>query len=149
MRLAIICAIIGSFLAGHLLTESIRMARTDEAMQLEVVKIEMTAYSPSPHITDSTPFEMASGVVADPIDLEQLRYVAVSRDLMKEHGLEYGDTIYIGFEIQDTLAARMTNNVDLFMRNLSLARKFGRQERLIVVEVSILPQEIHPGDKAS
>ncbi len=97
------------------------------------LEAEVTAYSPSPHITQGDPFQMASGKKATVQDLEQLRYVAVSRDLIEGGDIKWGDIIYIGFEVQDTMAAKVTNTVDLFMRNLDLARKFGRQERKIII----------------
>ena len=99
----------------------------------EGIEIEITAYSPSPNITMGDPFVMASGKRATPEDLEQLRFVAMSRDLIKKYGLEYGDTIWIGFTVEDTMNKRIENTVDLFMRNLDLARKFGRQERQIII----------------
>lgn len=100
---------------------------------LEIIDVDITAYSPSPHITNDDPFTMASGRRARPTELEQLRFVAVSRDLMEEYGLEYGDTIWIGFTLEDTMHPRIKDTVDLFMRNLDLARKFGRQKRQIII----------------
>jgi len=100
----------------------------------EILEVEITAYSPSPHITQGDPFQMASGKIANPKDLEQLKYVAVSRDLMEEYGIEYGDKIYIEFEVQDKMGPKVKNGVDIFMRNLDLARKFGRQKRRIIIK---------------
>lgn len=102
-------------------------------VDLEIIQVEITAYSPSPHITMGDPFTMASGRKANPGDLDKLKFVAVSRDLMEEYGLRYGDTIWIGFIVEDTMNKRITRTVDLFMRNLDLARKFGRQEREIII----------------
>jgi len=99
----------------------------------EILEVDITAYSPSPHITDGNPFQMASGKIVSPEDLEQLKFVAISRDLMSKYGIEYGDKIWISFEVQDTMNKRITNSVDLFMRNLDLARKFGRQQRNIII----------------
>ena len=76
---------------------------------------------------------MASGKVATILDLEQLRYIAVSRDLMREYDIKYGDIIYIGFTVEDTMNKRITNTVDLFMRNKELAKKWGRQNRNIII----------------
>lgn len=106
---------------------------TGSAPNLEIINVDVTAYSPSPAHTNSEPFTMASGRRAKPTELEQLRFVAMSRDLMKEYGLEYGDTIWIGFTLEDTMNKRIENTVDLFMRNLDLARKFGRQKRQIII----------------
>ena len=106
---------------------------TESGLNLEIIDVDITAYSPSPAHTNSEPFIMASGRRAKPTELEQLRFVAISRDLMKEYGLEYGDTIWIGFTLEDTMNKRIENTVDLFMRNLDLARKFGRQKRQIII----------------
>ena len=76
---------------------------------------------------------MASGKFATPKDLEQLRFVAISRDLMEKYGIEYGDKVYIEFEVQDKMGLKIKNSVDIFMRNLSLAKKFGRQKRSIII----------------
>ncbi len=106
---------------------------TESGSHLEIIDVEVTAYSPSPAHTNSDPFTTASGRRVKPTELEQLRFVAMSRDLMKEYGLEYGDTIWIGFTLEDTMNKRIENTVDLFMRNLDLARKFGRQKRQIII----------------
>jgi len=99
----------------------------------EVLKVDVTAYSPSPNITAGNPFETASRKIATPQDLEQLKFVAISRDLKEEYNLKWGDKIYIEFTIEDTMNKRITNTVDIFMRNLDLARKFGRQSRNIII----------------
>ena len=109
------------------------IAQATSFPELEIIDIDVTAYSPSPHITSDDPFTMASGRRARPTELEQLRFVAVSRDLMEEYGLEYGDTIWIGFTVEDTMHPRIEATVDLFMRNLDLARRFGRQKRQIII----------------
>jgi len=106
---------------------------TESGSDLEIIDVDVTAYSPSPAHTDSNPFTMASGRRARPRELEQLRFVAVSRDLMKFYGLEYGDTVWISFTVEDTMHPRIENTVDLFMRNLDLARRFGRQKRQIII----------------
>ena len=105
----------------------------DNSPDFIIKEVTVTAYSPSPHITQGDPFVMASGKRATPIDLYQLKYVAVSRDLMQKYGIEYGDIIFIGFQVQDCTSAKIKNTVDIFMRNLSLARKFGRQTRQIII----------------
>ena len=134
MRLLIIVLTISAFLAGYI-TNGITMSdKADYEQGLEMIEVEITGYSPSPHITDSTPFEMASGKVATPHSLERLRYVALSRDLFIEYNIKYGDKIWISFEVQDKMGPKSTQGVDVFFRNLDLARKFGRQNRTIIVE---------------
>lgn len=126
----ITCFFVAALITG-LVVES--MSFTGLEQNLEIIDVDVTAYSPSPNITDDDPFTMASGRRARPTELEQLRFVAVSRDLMEEYGLEYGDTIWIGFTVEDTMHPRIKDTVDLFMRNLDLARRFGRQKRQIII----------------
>lgn len=111
----------------------IDVAKSREVLSYATLEVEVTAYSPSPHITVGNPFQMASGKIARPQDLEQLRFVAISRDLKEEFGVKYGDTIYIGFQVEDLMGKKVRNTVDIFMRNLDLARKFGRQKRQIII----------------
>lgn len=134
MRLFIIVVAISAFLAGSRVGDVVMSARADGDFGLAVIEVEVTAYSPSPAQTDSTPFQTASGKVVRPTELEQLRYVAVSRDLAKKYGLEWGDTIWIAFTVEDAMNGRITEAVDLFMRSQGLAQKFGRQKRTVIIE---------------
>lgn len=127
-------------LTGCLLLANSAPISSDRPLPFTIVSVTVTAYSPSPHITDHTPFETASGKIVEPYELEQLRLVAISPGLMKEYDIKFGDTIFIGFEVQDTTASKLTNTVDLFMRNLDLARKFGRQTREIIIRKKVKVQ---------
>jgi len=100
----------------------------------EFLTLTITAYSPDPEQTDDTPFEMASGRIAKSSELEQLLFVAVSRDLIKKYNLQYGETIWIGFLVEDTMHKRMTENIDVFFENKELAEKFGWQKRSVIIE---------------
>ena len=102
-------------------------------LDVEIIDTEVTAYSPSSHITDNSPFQMASGRYATVRELWELKFIALSRDLIEEYGLEWGDKVYVEFELQDTMNKRITNSADIFMRNLELAKQFGRQERKIII----------------
>ena len=104
----------------------------------EKMKVEVTAYSPEVSQTDSTPFEMASGRVVTRNELKEMRYVAVSRDMLKRFNkegivLKYGDIIYIAFEVQDTMNSRYEKSVDLFVNSREIANGIGRQKREILV----------------
>jgi len=134
MRLLIIFGLISAFMAGYIVSGITMSVGASYEKSLEVIEVEVTAYSPSPHITQGNPFQMRSGRIAKPNELEQLMFVAVSRNLIKEYNLKDGDTVWIAFQFEDTMAAKVTNTVDLFMRNIDLARKFGRQNRTIIVE---------------
>ena len=116
------------------LTENAIYVKADYERNFEVIEVEVTTYSPSPHITQGNPFQMASGRIAKPSELEQLRFIAVSRDLIKKYNLKWGDVVWIGFELQDTMNKKVENGIDLFMRDMDLARKFGRQNRMIIIE---------------
>ena len=132
MRLLIIILII--LLAGVITAKIIAPIEANYDRQLEVIEVEVTAYSPSKAQTDNNPFETASGKIVKPAELEQVGLIAVSRDLIKEYGLKWGDTIWIAFQVEDTMNKRIKNGVDIFFRNQDLARKFGRQTRTIIIE---------------
>lgn len=61
----------------------------------------------------------------------RLGVIAVSRDLLRS-GWNFGDKVYIEnmgiFEIQDTMAARMRNTIDIFMHKSKDADEFGVQK---------------------
>lgn len=56
-------------------------------------------------------------------------YIAVSRDLEREHGLKFGDKVFISgigeFEIQDRTSFRKKNCVDVYMTSYKKAKQFG------------------------
>ena len=97
--------------------------------------IRVTAYSPDPRQTDSTPFTMASGKKATVNDLYNLRYVAVSRDLKKKLKLNYGDRIVIlvemELEVQDVMDRKVRSTVDLFTRSRRQAIGWGVKKGMI------------------
>lgn len=134
MRVFIIILAIAVLAWVYMVIEITISAKAGYKRNLEVIEVEVTGYSPSPHITDSTPFQMASGRIAKPSELEQLNFVALSRDLLKEYNVKYGDNIWISFDVQDKMGPKAEQSVDIFFRNLDLARKFGRQNRTIIIE---------------
>lgn len=128
------CLLLGLFLGSE-----IRIGVADTLDRFIKIDAEITAYSPSKSQTDSNPFETASTQIVTPKDLDQLLYVAVSRNLLKRFNpqayLEYGDKIYIEFTVIDTMHERWINTIDLFMRNEKIALLFGRQpNRTIIIE---------------
>ncbi len=134
MRLLIIILIIGFSLAGILAREITIFTQAGHNRQLEVIEVEVTAYSPSPNQTQGNPFQMASGRIAHPSELDKRLFVAVSRDLMKEYGLEWGDIVWLPFRVEDTMNKRIKNSVDWFVRNKELAKLIGRERKTIIVE---------------
>ncbi len=134
MRQLIIFSLISAFVAGYIASGITMSVGASYEKSLEVIEVEVTGYSPSPHITDSTPFQMASGRIAKPSELEQLKYVALSRDLLKEYNVKWGDTVWISFEVQDKMGKKAEQGADVFFRSLDLAKKFGRQNRTVIIE---------------
>ena len=119
---------------GLFLGSEIGISVADELGRFIKIEAEITAYSPSPHITAGDPFVTASNLRVTPHDLEQLKYVALSRDLLEDYDIQYGDKIWISFCVEDKMGPKATRGADLFMRSIGLARKFGRQERTIIIE---------------
>ena len=61
---------------------SVRSANAARSLlSITVQEIDITASSPSPNITNASPFSMASARRATPQDFEQLRCLAVKREL--------------------------------------------------------------------
>ncbi len=94
-------------------------------------KLTVTAYSPRVGETDDSPFHTASN--------KRVRQgiVAVSRDLF-DAGWVFGKKVYIKnhglFTIDDLMAARKRNQIDIFMFDTGAATAFGRQ----ILEVHLL-----------
>jgi len=82
---------------------------------------------------------MASGKYATVQKLWGMKYVAVSRDLKKKYDLQWGDKLYLEFEIQDLMGKtargkKIEDTIDLFLRNKEIAKNFGRQTRRIITK---------------
>lgn len=99
-----------------------------------------TAYSSTPGQTDSTPFITATGTRV------RSGVVALSRDLLRV--FPYGSRVMVEdlsgrsgsllrgqvFTVEDTMAARKTNSIDLWMPSRGQAIRFGaRQVRITAV----------------
>lgn len=106
-----------------------------ESIRVVEVSVQLTAYSPCTLITDSTPFMPASGRRITIEELHQLQIVAVSRELMKEYDIEYGDKIWIPFRVEDTTHKDTKNTVDVMFRNILLARLYGRRPEKVLILV--------------
>ena len=101
-------------------------------LNLEAIKnlqrkqnVTVTAYSPSQQETDTTPFITASN--------KKVRHgiIAVSRDLF-DKGWVFGRKVYIKtlgvFTIDDLMAKRKRNHIDIFMFNQTDALSFGKRK---------------------
>ena len=87
--------------------------------------LTVTAYSPEPGQTDDTPFVTASNSrVREGI-------IAVSPDLYAQ-GWKFGRKVYVKdlgvFTIEDLMAPRLTNTIDIFMFSTSRAMTFGKKK---------------------
>lgn len=90
---------------------------------LEVHGITVTMYQPYSKQTDNDPHILADGTIIDVWKANELRYVAVSRDLLLKNGgfLKYGDYIFIDnaeidsgfYQVRDTMNKRFINRVDI------------------------------------
>jgi len=98
---------------------------------IRFVPVVVTAYNPVVAQTDSTPTITASNKRVRP------GIVALSRDLEKEFGFKFGDTVVIedhgSFVFEDRMNKRWTRRVDILMFSWEDARKFGAQRSFLVV----------------
>ena len=90
--------------------------------------VTVTAYSADPAQTDETPNHTANNRRVRP------GIVAVSRDLYAA-GWEFGKQVLVEdigmFVIDDLMAERKTNQIDIFMRDGDDATDFGRRRALV------------------
>jgi len=108
-------------------------SKNSEVPPFVLLEVTATAYSPSPDQTRGHPRQMASGKYATKRTLGELRYLAVSRDLKNEFGLDWGDEVFLSFRVEDLMAERKEKQVDLFMKDEGRARDFGRQKRKVII----------------
>ncbi len=87
------------------------------------VQVTVTAYSARVEECDATPWLTADG------SLSTVGQLAVSRDLLSEVGLHYGQLVTVGdlgmFRISDTMNKRWSRRVDILMANKDAADRFG------------------------
>jgi len=123
---------------NELSMQFVQLADYKDKKDYSIFEADVTAYSPDKAQTFGDVFRTASNLKVTPLDLWQMKYVAVSRDLKKKYNLKWGDVIYIGFEVQDLMGEfaggkRVVNTVDLFLRSRKIAKNFGRQKRNIII----------------
>ena len=99
-------------------------------MEREQVWVTITGYSARPQETDSTP-ELTADMTPSRIGL-----LAVSRDLLSEVGLRYGQRVLLQpyglFEVRDTMNKRFTRRVDILHATPEAARLFGKREGQLI-----------------
>jgi 3D (Asp-Asp-Asp) domain-containing protein len=90
------------------------------------IPVTVTAYSARPQETDSEPWRTAD------LTLSRVGLLAVSRDLMDEIGLRFGDTVILEnlgvFKVRDVMNSRWTRRVDILMANYEAAVKFSPKQ---------------------
>ena len=91
--------------------------------KLEGMEVTVTMYHPVSSQTDSTPNILADGTRIRVHKASEYRFIAVSRNLLKQHGgfVEYGDFIVLKgtdgkdgvYQVKDTMNKRFVNRIDI------------------------------------
>ncbi len=133
--LAVFIIVIGSTTFTHweevqrttqaLLGEVASLRTAIEDMNQHETLVTATMYKPHPAYTDSTPDELADGTKINIYRVQEYRYVALSRDLLKRWGgpFDYGDFIVVEnagdhsgvWQVKDTMAERWVYRLDFLM----------------------------------
>lgn len=100
-----------------------------DAQAMRDEQVTVSAYSSTRAQTDSTPWTTA--------DMSGVRpgIVAVSRDLMSELGLQFGQRIYLSgfgiFEVRDVMHRRWSRRVDIWCPDKTAAEMIGVQPAIM------------------
>lgn len=110
-----------------------RLAAQGDPVRIRAVPVKVTAYNPVQSQTDSSPLITASNKRV------KAGMVALSRDLEREFGFRFGDTVYLDglgkFVFEDRMHRKKRRHVDILMFNPIQARRFGvRSSYLFVLE---------------
>jgi 3D (Asp-Asp-Asp) domain-containing protein len=107
----------------ELTLENERLKEIVDEFKLEGMEVTVTMYHPVRSQTDSTPNILADGTRIRVHKASEYRFIAVSRNLLKQHGgfLEYGDFIVLSgtghkdgvYQVKDTMNKRFVNRVDI------------------------------------
>ena len=119
---------------------------SDRLLPITILQVTVTAYSPSAPQTQGHSRQMASGKFATDRKLQEMWYAAVSRDLKKKYNIQWGDKVYLEFDIQDLMAKgvagkKIENSIDLFVETEEAGRKIGRQKRRAILVIQRPPQQ--------
>jgi 3D (Asp-Asp-Asp) domain-containing protein len=91
--------------------------------------VTVTAYSARPQETNSEPWFTAD------MTPSRVGLLAVSRDLLYEIGLQYGQTVILEglgvFKVRDTMNERFRRRVDILMAHHKAAKLFGKREAVL------------------
>lgn len=105
----------------------------DRTRPILSTKVTVTAYTSRPEETDDSPHWTADG------SLVKRGVIAVSRDILKELGIRYGQRVvlegYGAMEVRDTMNPRWTRRVDIWSSDLTAARLHGKKEDVTMLWV--------------
>ena len=101
------------------------------AVKIRAIPIKVTAYNPVRAQTDSSPLITASNKHV------RIGMVALSRDLEREFGFTFGDTVYLygfgRFVFEDRMHRKKRRHVDILMLDPMEARRFGVKSSYLLV----------------
>ncbi len=105
----------------------------EDGVGMRAIPVKVTAYNPVGSQTDNSPLITASNKRV------RVGMVALSRDLEREFGFRFGDTVHLHgigrFVFEDRMHRRKRRQVDILMFNPGEARKFGvKRSYLFVLE---------------
>lgn len=126
--------------------ETLTQTHTCEEIDTLFTFNRTTQYNPSKRQTDSRPLETAdqSWIDLDSLQKQQIRWCAVSRDMLKKYGgvYEYGDTLDLVFQknpqldgkwiIHDTMNRRYKKTIDLLVHKDNKIRLHRRGNATII-----------------
>lgn len=103
------------------LKEELKLAEENQTNKVDNVIVTM--YHPVPEQTDSTPNITADGTLIEIENASELKYIAVSRDLLVKNGgfLKFGDYVLLQnaneksgiYQVRDVMNKRFTNRIDI------------------------------------
>ena len=107
----------------ELSSENERLSALVDEFKLEGLDVTVTMYHPVRSQTDSTPNILADGTRIRVHKASEYRFIAVSRNLLKNNGgfLEYGDFVILKgtdgkdgvYQVRDTMNKRWVNRIDI------------------------------------
>ena len=120
--------------------ENTRLNNIVDEFKLEGMNVTVTMYHPVRYQTDSTPNILADGTRIRVHKASEYRFIAVSRNLLKQHGgfLDYGDFIVLKgtdgkdgvYQVRDTMNKRWVNRIDILESPGTKPYKFTEAEIL-------------------
>jgi len=103
----------------------------EDGVRVRTVPVKVTAYNPVRSQPDGSPLITASNKRV------RVGMVALSRDLEREFGFRFGDTVYLygfgRFVFEDRMHRRKRRHVDILMLNPVEARRFGVKSSYLYV----------------